>query len=97
MPSEPSPYASLLRNELCARNASYAVHEQLPHVTSHGANPVQTQLSFVRHLRVGRSTEISFLPATVPFYAGRNGGDDSIEWIAKPSAHYRKAIALTLE
>ena len=40
MPSEPSSYASRLRSELCARNASYAVHEQLPHVTSYGATPV---------------------------------------------------------
>ena len=40
MPNEPSPYASLLRSELCARNASYAAQEQLPYVTSYGATPV---------------------------------------------------------
>ena len=40
MPNEPRPYASLLRSELCARNASYAAHEQLSHVTSYGATPV---------------------------------------------------------
>jgi hypothetical protein len=40
MPNEPSPYASLLRSELCARNAAYTIHEQLPHVTSYGATPV---------------------------------------------------------
>ena len=40
MPNEPSPYASLLRSELCVRNALYAAHEQLPHVTSYGTTPV---------------------------------------------------------
>jgi hypothetical protein len=40
MSNEPSPYASLLRSDLCARNALYAAHEQLPHVTSYGAMPV---------------------------------------------------------
>ena len=35
MPNEPSPYASLLRSELCARNVLYAAQEQLPHVTSY--------------------------------------------------------------
>jgi hypothetical protein len=35
-----SPYASLLRTDLLARNALYAAHEQLPHVTSSGAMPV---------------------------------------------------------
>jgi len=40
MPNDPTPYASLLRGELCARNALYAAHEQLPHVTSYGATPV---------------------------------------------------------
>ena len=33
-------YASLLRQELCARNASYAALHQLPHVTSYGQPPV---------------------------------------------------------
>lgn len=40
MPNEPSPYPSLLRSELCARNALYAAHEQLPHVTTSGTTPV---------------------------------------------------------
>ena len=40
MPNEPSPCASLLRSELCARNAAYAGHEHLPHVTSYGATPI---------------------------------------------------------
>jgi hypothetical protein len=40
MPNEPRRYASLLRSELCARNALYAAQEQLPHVTSYGATPV---------------------------------------------------------
>jgi hypothetical protein len=35
-----SPYASLLRTDLLARNALYAAHEQLAHVTSSGAMPV---------------------------------------------------------
>ena len=33
-------YASLLRRELCARNASYAALHQLSHVTSYGEVPV---------------------------------------------------------
>jgi hypothetical protein len=33
-------YAGLLRRELCARNASYATLEQVPHVTSYGEMPV---------------------------------------------------------
>ena len=33
-------YASMLRRELCARNASYAALEQVPHVTSYGEVPV---------------------------------------------------------
>jgi hypothetical protein len=33
-------YASMLRRELCARNVSYAAHEQVPHVTSYGEVPV---------------------------------------------------------
>lgn len=33
-------YASLLRDELSARNASYAALHQFPHVTSYGAVPV---------------------------------------------------------
>src|SRR3989475_3803758 len=33
-------YASLLRDELSARNASYAALHQLPHVTSYGETPV---------------------------------------------------------
>jgi len=36
----PSQYASLLRQELCARNASYAALRKLPHVTSYGEQPV---------------------------------------------------------
>ena len=40
MPNEPSPYASLLRSELCARNALYAAQEHLPHVTSYGTTAV---------------------------------------------------------
>jgi hypothetical protein len=38
--SNRSRYASLLRRELCARNASYATLEQVPHVTSYGETPV---------------------------------------------------------
>ena len=33
-------YATLLRHELCARNASYAALHQLSHVTSYGDVPV---------------------------------------------------------
>ena len=33
-------YAALLRQELCARNAAYALARQLPHVTSYGEMPV---------------------------------------------------------
>jgi hypothetical protein len=40
MPNEPNPCASLLRSELCERNAAYAAREQLPHVTSYGATPI---------------------------------------------------------
>ena len=36
----PSQYAALLRQELCARNASYAALRKLPHVTSYGEQPV---------------------------------------------------------
>jgi hypothetical protein len=36
----PRRYAALLRQELSARNASYAALEQLPHVTSYGEMPV---------------------------------------------------------
>ena len=46
MPNEPSPYASLLRSELCARNALYAAREQLPHVTSYGSTPVIVYQAF---------------------------------------------------
>jgi hypothetical protein len=35
-----SQYATLLRRELCARNASYAALHQLPHVTNYGEMPV---------------------------------------------------------
>jgi hypothetical protein len=35
-----SHYATLLRRELCAQNASYAAKHQLPHVTSYGEVPV---------------------------------------------------------
>jgi hypothetical protein len=38
--SNRSRYASLLRRELCARNASYATLEQVPHVTRYGETPV---------------------------------------------------------
>jgi hypothetical protein len=40
MSSRPIQYATLLRRELCARNASYAVLHQLSHVTSYGEVPV---------------------------------------------------------
>jgi hypothetical protein len=36
----PSQYGSLLRQELCARNASYAALHNLPHATSYGEPPV---------------------------------------------------------
>jgi hypothetical protein len=36
----PCPYAALLRQELCARNASFAALHRLPHVTSYGEPPV---------------------------------------------------------
>jgi hypothetical protein len=36
----PRRYAALLRQELSARNASYAALEQVPHVTSYGEMPV---------------------------------------------------------
>jgi hypothetical protein len=36
----PSQYGSLLRQELCARNASYAALHKFPHVTSYGEPPV---------------------------------------------------------
>jgi hypothetical protein len=36
----PSQFATLLRQELCARNASYAAVYNLPHVTSYGEPPV---------------------------------------------------------
>jgi len=36
----PSQYGSLLRQELCARNASYAALHKCPHVTSYGEPPV---------------------------------------------------------
>jgi hypothetical protein len=39
MPNRPR-YAAMLRRELCARNASYAALEQVPHVTSYGEVPV---------------------------------------------------------
>jgi hypothetical protein len=35
-----SQYVCLLRQELCARNASYAALQNLPHVSSHGEPPV---------------------------------------------------------
>jgi hypothetical protein len=40
MSSRPIQYATLLRRELCARNASYAALHQLSHVTSYGEVPV---------------------------------------------------------
>jgi hypothetical protein len=40
MSSSPIGYATLLRGELCARNASYAAMRQLPHVASYGEVPV---------------------------------------------------------
>jgi hypothetical protein len=40
MSSRPIQYATLLRHELCARNASYAALHQLSHVTSYGEVPV---------------------------------------------------------
>jgi hypothetical protein len=40
MSSSPIQYATLLRRELCARNASYAALHQLSHVTSYGEVPV---------------------------------------------------------
>jgi hypothetical protein len=40
MSSSPIQYATLLRRELCARNASYAALHQFPHVTSYGEIPV---------------------------------------------------------
>ena len=40
MSDRPIRYAALLRRELSARNASYAVIEQVPHVTSYGEMPV---------------------------------------------------------
>jgi hypothetical protein len=40
MYSRPIQYATLLRRERCARNASYAALHQLSHVTSYGEVPV---------------------------------------------------------
>lgn len=40
MLNTPRRYAALLRQELSARNASYAALEQVPHVTSYGEMPV---------------------------------------------------------
>jgi len=40
MSRSPIQYATLLRRELCARNASYAALHQLSHVTSYGGVPV---------------------------------------------------------
>src|SRR5216684_1597360 len=40
MPNAPRRYASFLRRELSARNASYAALQQVPHVTSYGEMPV---------------------------------------------------------
>jgi hypothetical protein len=40
MSSSPIQYATLLRRELSARNASYAALHQFPHVTSYGEVPV---------------------------------------------------------
>ena len=40
MPNAPRRYASFLRRELSARNASYAALQQVPHVTSYGETPV---------------------------------------------------------
>jgi len=39
MPNRPR-FATILRRELCARNASYAALEHVPHVTSYGEMPV---------------------------------------------------------
>ena len=36
----PSQYSSLLRNELCVRNAAYAALHKIPHVTSYGETAV---------------------------------------------------------
>ena len=53
-------------------------------MTSYGTTE-QLQLSFIRRLRVARSTEISFLLAIAPFCVSRNGGEDSGKCIAKRS------------
>jgi hypothetical protein len=44
MPNRPR-YATMLRRELCARNASYAALEQVPHMTSYGEMPVMVYLA----------------------------------------------------
>ncbi len=46
IPNEPRPYASLLRRELSARNASYAAQRDIPHVTSYGQVPTIVYHSF---------------------------------------------------
>jgi hypothetical protein len=44
MPNRPR-FATILRHELCARNASYAALEQVPHMTSYGEMPVMVYLA----------------------------------------------------
>ena len=59
MPNEPRPYASLLRRELSARNASYAAQRDIPHVISYGQVPTIVYHSFAVGEQHG-----NFIPAS---------------------------------
>lgn len=55
-----SQYATLLRQELCARNASYAALRKLPHVTSYGEQPVVVYQPSARRRKHGNFISSSY-------------------------------------
>ena len=74
---------STLRQELIARNSSYASLNLLPHVTSYGDLPVVVY----QQSECGRHHGISFQPATEQFSEGHSGEDDCRRYTPRADVH----------